>query len=93
MALSEENEFPHSAYRVWQIHTNKALEKTLPGLKAAQKGEFIIVTMLIAGAFASIGTVHLRAGRWEMMQATLFAIVLAELSKFGSQIVLYRRDA
>jgi len=48
LVLSEENEFPHSAYRVWQIHTNKALEKTLPGLKAAQKGEFIIVAMLIA---------------------------------------------
>ena len=47
--MSEKNEFPHSAYRVWQIKTNKALEKTLPGLKAKQKGESIVVLMLIIG--------------------------------------------
>ncbi|SRR5712692_4381071 len=45
----DNNEFPHSAYRVWQIKTNKALEKTLPGLRGKQKGEGILVLALVIG--------------------------------------------
>src|SRR5438874_4772448 len=72
-----------------EARTPRDERERLIDLKATRVAFYV----LIAGAFASIGTVHLRAGRWEMMQATLFAIVLAELTKFGSQIVLYRRDA
>jgi hypothetical protein len=72
-----------------EARTPRDERERLIDLKATRVAFYV----LVVGAFASIGTVHLRAGRWEMMQATLLAIVIAELSKFGSQIVLYRRDA
>jgi len=53
----------------------------------------IAFPVLLVGAFAAIGMLHLPAGRWEMAQAVLFAIVVAELVRFGAQIVYFRRDA
>jgi archaellum biogenesis protein FlaJ (TadC family) len=58
-------------------------------LKATRTAFFV----LMVGALASIGTMHLRAGTWEMAHAVLLAIVVAELARFGKQIILYRRDA
>jgi fatty acid desaturase len=49
--------------------------------------------VLLVGAFAAVGTLHLSAGSWEMAHATLLAIVVAELVRFGAQIVYFRRDA
>ena len=48
--------------------------------------------VLIFGALASIGTMHLGARAWMMGHTTLLAIVVAELVKFGTEIRLYRRD-
>ena len=63
-------------------------------LKATRIAFFV----LLAGAFAAIGTVHLRLSDpgdhlFVMMHCVLFSIVVAEVVKFGSQIALYRRDA
>jgi hypothetical protein len=47
--------------------------------------------VLLVGAFAAIGTLHLDVGRWEMAHVMLLGIVLAELTRFGAQIVYHRR--
>ena len=47
--------------------------------------------VLLIGALLSIATIHHGAGRWELAHFVLFAIVVAELVRSGSQIVLYRR--
>lgn len=52
----------------------------------------IAFPVLLVGALAALGTLHLPASKWEMGQAVLFAIVLAELVKFGAQVVYYRRS-
>jgi hypothetical protein len=49
--------------------------------------------VLLAGAWMSIGTIHLRFNGLEVSHCVLGSIIVAELSKFGTQIVLYRRDA
>lgn len=49
--------------------------------------------VLLLGAFASVGLVHLTSRAWVIQQAVLLAIVIAELVRFGGQIVLFRRDA
>ena len=49
--------------------------------------------VLLAGAMTLIFTMHLHLNRWQLIQMTLFAVVVAELAKFASQIVFYRRDA
>ncbi len=53
----------------------------------------IAFQVLVVGALAGVATVHLSRSAWVMQQVVLLAIVLAELVKFGGQIVLYRRDA
>jgi len=47
--------------------------------------------VLLVGAFAAMGTMHLDAGRWVMAHVMLFGVVLAELTRFGAQIVYHRR--
>ena len=47
--------------------------------------------VLLVGAFAAMGTMHLDAGRWVMAHVMLFVVVLAELTRFGAQIVYHRR--
>ena len=47
--------------------------------------------VLLLGALASIFTMHLRVNVWTMSQCVLFAVVAAELVKFASQIVYFRR--
>ena len=48
--------------------------------------------VLVAGALASIGLIHLFVSAWLIAQSMLGAIVVAELVKFGTEIVLYRRS-
>ena len=48
--------------------------------------------VLVVGALAGVATVHVTSSAWVMQQVVLLAIVLAELVKFGGQIVLFRRD-
>ena len=57
------------------------------------KATRVAFAVLLFGAMGSVGTIHLGFGTWRMSQATLFAVAVAELTKFGSRIVLYRRDA
>ena len=61
----------------------------LINLKAAR----IAFYVLMVGAFASIGTIHAGATTGLMANSMLFAIWIAELSRLGSQVVLYRRSA
>jgi hypothetical protein len=77
-----------------EARTPRDERERLIDLKATRIAFFV----LLAGAFASIGTVHLRLRdsgdhTFVMMHCVLFSIVVAEVVKFGSQIALYRRDA
>ena len=49
--------------------------------------------VLVVGALAAVGAVHLTRSAWVIQQVVLFAIVVAELVKFGGQALLFRRDA
>ena len=57
----------------------------------AMRATQVAFPVLIFGALASIGTMHLRPSAWVMGQTMLLAIVAAELVKFGAEIVLHRR--
>ena len=56
-------------------------------LKATRTAFYV----LFGGALMSIFTMHFRLTVWMLSQCVLFAIVVAELVKFSSQIVFYRR--
>jgi len=47
--------------------------------------------VLFVGALFAIFTMHFRFNVWQLSQMMLLAIVVAELVKFGRQIVLFRR--
>jgi hypothetical protein len=47
--------------------------------------------VLFGGALMSIFTLHFPVNVWTLSQLVLFSIVIAELVKFASQIVFYRR--
>lgn len=49
--------------------------------------------VLVVGALFAVFTVHLSPKAWVIQQVVLLAVVVAELVKFGTQIVLFRRDA
>ncbi|MEZ5291636.1 MAG: DUF2178 domain-containing protein [Vicinamibacterales bacterium] len=49
--------------------------------------------VLVLGALLSAAVIHVTRSAWIMQQAVLFAIVVAELLKFGTEIVLFRRGA
>jgi hypothetical protein len=53
----------------------------------------IAFQVLVLGALAAVGTVHLTSRAWVVQQVVLLAIVVAELVKFATQVVLFRRDA
>jgi hypothetical protein len=57
------------------------------------KATRIAFYVLVSGAFVSIGTVHVGAGPGLLANAVLCAIWLAELTRLGSQVYLYRRDS
>lgn len=48
--------------------------------------------VLIVGALAGVGMVHLTRSAWVVSQVVLLAIVVAELVRFGGQLLLFRRD-
>jgi archaellum biogenesis protein FlaJ (TadC family) len=57
----------------------------------AMKARNVAFPVLLAGAFAAIGTIHLDAGIWGLSHAVLLAVVVAELVRFGAEIVYHRR--
>ena len=46
--------------------------------------------VLVVGALAGVG-IHLTSSVWVVSQVVLFAVVVAELVRFGGQIVYFRR--
>jgi hypothetical protein len=55
------------------------------------KATRVAFPVLLIGALCAILPVHLGGGRGVMVDAILLAVVVAELVKFGAQIVYYRR--
>ena len=49
--------------------------------------------VLLVGAFLSVGTIHMGANTWLLAHCVLFAIWIAELTRYGSQLYHYRRGA
>ncbi|HEV3061774.1 MAG TPA: hypothetical protein VGY48_26215 [Vicinamibacterales bacterium] len=47
--------------------------------------------VLVVGALAGVGTLHVTRSAWVMSQVVLLAVVVAELVKFGGQIFYFRR--
>jgi hypothetical protein len=47
--------------------------------------------VLLVGAFLSIGTMHMGASTWVLAHCVLFAIWIAELTKYGSMLYYYLR--
>jgi hypothetical protein len=72
-----------------EARTPKDEREQLIDLKAARVAFYV----LMAGAWLSIGTLHLNFDRLRMADTVLGAIIVAELMKFAMQIALYRRDA
>ena len=48
--------------------------------------------VLLVGALSAVGLLHLGSRAWLMAQVVMLAIVVAEVVRFGLQVVLYRRD-
>ena len=47
--------------------------------------------VLVVGALLGVGTMHVTARAWVMAHVVLLAVVVAELVKFGGQILYFRR--
>jgi cytochrome b561 len=71
-----------------EARTPKDEREQLIDLKAARAAFYV----LMAGAWLSIGTLHLNFDRLRIADSVLGAIIVAELVKFATQIALYRRD-
>jgi len=70
--------------------TPKDERERLIDLKASRVGFYV----LMVGAWASIATMHLPgSNRFMMAQAMMGSIIIAVLTRFATQIALYRRDA
>ncbi|MEZ5416037.1 MAG: hypothetical protein R2708_01670 [Vicinamibacterales bacterium] len=82
----------HVALALWsprEARTPKDERERLIELRAT----FIAFHVLVVGALAGVATLHLTRSAWIIQQVVLLAIVVAELVKFGAEIVLFRRDA
>ena len=47
--------------------------------------------VLVVGALAGVGMLHVTSSAWSMAQVVLLAVVIAELVRFGGQILFYMR--
>jgi hypothetical protein len=56
------------------------------------RATFVAFHVLVAGALAAAALLHVTQRAWVLQQAGLLAVVVAELVKFGAEIVLFRRD-
>jgi hypothetical protein len=56
-------------------------------LRATRPAFYVLMT----GVWLALGSVALGGGVWLLVQATLFAVWVAELTRFGTQIYYYRR--
>ena len=70
--------------------TPKDERERLIDMKASRVAFYV----LLVGAFASVGTLHVPgSNRFMMAHALMGSIITALLARFGTQIALYRRDA
>jgi hypothetical protein len=70
--------------------TPKDERERLIDMKASRVAFYV----LLAGAFASVGTLHVPgSSRFMVAQSVMGSIILAALVRFATQIALYRRDA
>jgi hypothetical protein len=76
-----------AARRPSEATSPKDERERLIDMKATQ----IAFPVLLVGALSANLPMHLGGGRWEMSQLILFAVAMAELVKFGAQIVYHRR--
>jgi hypothetical protein len=58
-------------------------------LRATRPAFFV----LLVGAFLSVGTIHMGVSTWILAHCVLFAIWMAELTRYGAQLYHYRRGA
>lgn len=72
-----------------EARTPEDERERLIGLKADRVAAYV----LSLGALASIFPLHLGADARDLAHAVLLAIVVAHLAKYGTAIVLHRRDA
>lgn len=57
----------------------------------AARATNVAYPVLLVGVLMSAAVIHLTTSAWVMQQAVLLTIVVAEVVKFGTQIVLFRR--
>jgi hypothetical protein len=70
--------------------TPKDERERLIDMKASRVAFYV----LLVGAFASVGTLHVPgSNRFMIAQCVMGSIILAALVRFATQIALYRRDA
>ncbi len=72
-----------------EANTPQDERERLITLKATRPAFFV----LMAGTLMAIGTIHLGAGAWLLMHSVLFAIWIAQLTRYGAQVYYYRCDA
>lgn len=73
-----------------EARTPKDERERLIDMKASRVAFYV----LLVGTFASVGTLHIHgANRLDMAHCLMGSILVALLSRFGTQIVLHRRDA
>ena len=73
-----------------EARTPKDERERLIDMKASRVAFYV----LLVGAFASIGTIHIPGtNRFTMVQCLMGSILTALLTRFATQIVLHRRDA
>ncbi len=89
------------AFVLLEIVLHVAVAMQAPGDARAPKDERewliemrstrVAFQVLVVSALAGVGLMHLTRSVWAMGQHFLFAVVVAELVKFGTQIVYFRR--
>lgn len=73
-----------------EARTPKDERERLIDMKASRVAFYV----LLVGAFASVGTLHVPgSSRFMIAQCVMGSIIFAALARFATQIALYRRDA
>ena len=57
------------------------------------RASHIAFYVLVVGALAVVGLMHVTRSVWVMAQSLMLAIVVAQIVRFGAQIVYFRRGA
>lgn len=92
-----------AAFVVLEIVLHLALAWRAPGEARSPRDERerlidmqatrVAFRVLVVGALAAVGVVHLTRSAWVIQQVVLLAVVAAQVVRFVRQIVLFRKDA